>query len=89
MATRKTIEVETLRNTINEKIARADSEAQKETLCNVLENILHSTGNYNGFMYNLTNEQWRELEASVPSNESRVDRAITLGWITEFDRTYY
>lgn len=53
MKSRKTIAVEDLKATINDSLRDSVDRDQggREALMNLLENILHDTGNYNGFGY--------------------------------------
>jgi len=49
---RKTFEVNALKNKINGMIARSTcSAAEREVMAMVLSDVLHDTGNYNGFRY--------------------------------------
>lgn len=52
---RKTIEVQPLIDFANVQLKRTDYEATKEYkmgVINMLEKILHDSGNYNGYIYN-------------------------------------
>jgi hypothetical protein len=51
---RKTFEVETLKNIVNEVLATSSSEYgctrdRRQGMMNLLEKVLHETGNYRGF----------------------------------------
>ena len=49
---RKTCNVEQLRNTVNEMLQNSTCSADtRQGMINVLEQVLHDTGNYNGFQY--------------------------------------
>lgn len=52
MAKRKTIKVEDLRVSINQKLRHSECSADmRHGMCMVLEEQLHATGNYSGFKY--------------------------------------
>jgi hypothetical protein len=52
MSKRKTIEVSTLKAKINHMLTLDTlTQEYKSALCMLLENVLHDTGNYNGFNY--------------------------------------
>ena len=48
---RKTIQVEDLRKTVNDMLKAETSKEERMGMITVLESVLHSTGNYNGFKY--------------------------------------
>lgn len=49
---RKTCNVEAMRNEVNTMLADSTcSPEQRMGMCQVLETMLHATGNYNGFTY--------------------------------------
>jgi hypothetical protein len=61
MAARKTFYVESVKNSVNESLRCSDgigSEivARRQGMMNVLENILHGSGNYSGYRYLLAHE---------------------------------
>lgn len=84
---RNTARITDLKNAINLQITNEKTESGKMALCTSLENILHASGNYRGFGYNLTPEQWHYLWND--GNVLSIDYAIEQGWITEYDRNYY
>jgi hypothetical protein len=59
--TRKTIDIETLKASVNDALANADyqdremgaacARVYRQGIAGVLESALHTTGNYNGFRY--------------------------------------
>jgi hypothetical protein len=52
MKNKKTFDVQVFKQYVNEQLTRTDNyatEGFKSGLCVVLEEILHSTGNYNGY----------------------------------------
>ena len=52
MQKRKTIEVETLKDRVNRRLADSDlSDEAKDALSGLLEGVLFDTGNYRGFTY--------------------------------------
>lgn len=52
MGKRRTIHVETLRAKVNSMIAASTcSPPERLAMANVLETVLHDTGNYRGFAY--------------------------------------
>lgn len=56
MRSRKTVDVEIVKRMANELLERTDKYANdgefKAGICTVIERVLHSTGNYNGFSFN-------------------------------------
>ncbi len=55
---KKTINVEWLKNYINEKLKMdVFSDAEKQGLCLILERVLFDTKNYQGFRWNNENEK--------------------------------
>lgn len=51
MKKRKTIDVESIKKFANEELALDNSLEEKLGIMNMIEQILHKTGNYNGFMF--------------------------------------
>lgn len=58
MAKRKTFNVSDLVDTVNQMLveSKADAQERRQGAMNVLEQVLHSTGNYKGFRYLLADE---------------------------------
>jgi hypothetical protein len=58
MAKRKTIKVEQLVEIVNDMLKNSleESKERRQGAMNVLEAVLHDTGNYNGFRYLLAEE---------------------------------
>ena len=58
---RKTIEVEFVKNRVNEMLANSTcSPKERRAMAIVLDIILHETGNYRGFRYLQLDSQYRE-----------------------------
>lgn len=58
MAKRKTFNVSDLVDTVNQMLrdSKADATERRQGAMNVLEQVLHNTGNYQGFRYLLADE---------------------------------
>lgn len=58
MAKRKTFNVSDLVDTVNQMLveSKADAQERRQGAMNVLEQVLHITGNYRGFRYLLADE---------------------------------
>ena len=82
MASRKTVNIAKLIDTLEAKIAATDDVNVKAALCDIIADTLHETGNYRGFGYSFYTYDASEKYGSV-------DAAIEAGLGTEYDRWYY
>lgn len=73
MPKRKTIDVEKLREHVNDMLKTSTCEPDvRNGMCVVLENALHSTGNYQGFRYLCGGEVPSGHKAGVLFDENRM-----------------
>jgi hypothetical protein len=77
MAKRKTINVEELKDMINDQIAHTGKRSGKRSLYFALESILHETGNYKGF-------GWPNVSSYIVRSDS-----FGVGHPNYYDRMYY
>jgi hypothetical protein len=87
---RKTVEVKWLRELINKKLlSDCLTDQEKQSLALTLEEILHKTGNYNGFSWNYWMEKgFEEWKAAGVPDFPEKDRYI-YGNRSIWDRTYF
>lgn len=83
---RKTYEVQKLKERINHMLAQNISDDAKVALCIILEGVLHETNNYQGFQYihwrNGGYEQWMiDGEPGFPEKSKYIG--------PEYKREYY
>lgn len=76
MAKRKTVNVEELKTEINDRISWCSEIEGKRALCFLLERVLHDTGNYKGFKFNVPTELASSNDFDVVHPQY-------------YDRTYY
>lgn len=93
MASRKTINVTAIVNTLHAKIITAKTVEAKQAYCQAIEEILHDTGNYHGFGYVYNQNQFEAYYSAytnnlLPKGLSPISAMIVDGLLTEYDRRY-
>lgn len=87
MKRNKTIKIERLKEMINEKLKADISKDQKIALSFLLEEVLHETGNYNGYNYLYWIEKGHEEWLKAGGNKH--EEKYLYGDGHEFNRRYY
>jgi len=88
---RKTFSVLEFKNKINALLADPKrSDESKEGLCTSLENVLHATGNYNGFNYNYwLKEGCKKWKEAGEPDEYTIKNKYIFGDQGQYNRFYY
>lgn len=87
--TRKTFNVEAFRDKVNWRLKNCTlSDDGLSTLCQALEDVLHDTGNYNGFRFLSVNEVPFGCLPGI-RNSDNPDYSVWFVDVSDFRRKYF